>query len=75
MSNATVDSPPGQPARRASELDGVSMPTSVSVNEFKPYQRELLELYERARHVEGSLSFPNPDVVRGDLVGTYGQLQ
>ena len=74
MSEATVHNVKGTVVGHTADLDGASMPSANRVKDLKPHQQELLEMYQKARQVESCLPFPNPDTVRGDLVGS-GRLQ
>lgn len=58
----------------AAGLDDASTPSAARIKDLKPHQQELLELYRKVRQVEGPVPLPNPNIVRGDLVGTHGAL-
>ena len=50
-------------------------PPVITEKKLKPHQKELLEYYLKAKESKGFISFPNPDSVRNDLIGTQDELK
>ena len=46
-----------------------------AIKSFKPHQKEMLYLYRKATESPGFIPFPNPDLVRKDLILSTGLLQ